>query len=273
MALVKAQCTNCGGTLEVDQSKDAAICPFCNTPYVVEKAINLYKTENHNHIVNNITYNGKGLIPEEKLKNALILAQQNDFNASRKLLNEYKMVKPDDWRMWYGYYFVSNASDNDAWNKTLQYCSDDNKTTLSDLESINESKNCTKKDIQDSKTEYSDYLSSVNTLSNDLRNSLTIIALMAFSFFLLIGLVALYTNVNTISKSTLNIFTIIGALGVIISGAYGWTLRNKTKVTDMRKRELTKKIEKFEKQYNDLLVKEKPIAIDTLNVIINGFPV
>ena len=45
MALEKAQCTNCGGLLEVDQSKDAAICPFCNTPYIVEKAINLYKTE------------------------------------------------------------------------------------------------------------------------------------------------------------------------------------------------------------------------------------
>ena len=28
MSLEKAQCTNCGGILEVDQSKDAAICPL-----------------------------------------------------------------------------------------------------------------------------------------------------------------------------------------------------------------------------------------------------
>ena len=40
MPIVKAQCTNCGGLLEIDSSKDAAICPFCKTPYVVEKAIN-----------------------------------------------------------------------------------------------------------------------------------------------------------------------------------------------------------------------------------------
>ena len=49
MALIKAQCTNCGAALEVEQDKDAAICPYCNTPYVVEKAINLYQT----HVIAN----------------------------------------------------------------------------------------------------------------------------------------------------------------------------------------------------------------------------
>ena len=46
MPFVKAQCTNCGGHLEVDSSKDAAICPFCNSPYIVEKAINQYQIRN-----------------------------------------------------------------------------------------------------------------------------------------------------------------------------------------------------------------------------------
>lgn len=50
MPLVKAQCTNCGAALEVDSSKDAAICPYCNTPYIVEKAINNYTTNITNHI-------------------------------------------------------------------------------------------------------------------------------------------------------------------------------------------------------------------------------
>ena len=45
MALIKAQCTNCGAALEVEQDKDAAICPYCNTPYVVEKAVNQYQTK------------------------------------------------------------------------------------------------------------------------------------------------------------------------------------------------------------------------------------
>lgn len=47
MPFVQAKCTNCGANLEVDNSKDAAICPYCHTPYVVEKAINNYNTTNN----------------------------------------------------------------------------------------------------------------------------------------------------------------------------------------------------------------------------------
>ena len=47
MALVQAKCTNCGANLEIDNSKDAAICQFCGTPFIVEKAINNYNTTNN----------------------------------------------------------------------------------------------------------------------------------------------------------------------------------------------------------------------------------
>ena len=49
MPLIQAKCTNCGANLEVDSSKDAAICPYCKAPYIVEKAINHYNTTNHIH--------------------------------------------------------------------------------------------------------------------------------------------------------------------------------------------------------------------------------
>lgn len=39
MPLVNAKCTNCGANLKVDNTKDAAICEFCGTPYIVERAI------------------------------------------------------------------------------------------------------------------------------------------------------------------------------------------------------------------------------------------
>lgn len=42
MALVNAKCTNCGGILDVDSSKDAAICPYCKSAYIVKDAINIY---------------------------------------------------------------------------------------------------------------------------------------------------------------------------------------------------------------------------------------
>lgn len=44
MALVPAICTQCGTQIEVDNTKDAAICQYCRAPFVVEKAINNYNT-------------------------------------------------------------------------------------------------------------------------------------------------------------------------------------------------------------------------------------
>ncbi len=47
MPFVNAQCTNCGAGLEVDSTKEAAVCPYCHSAYIVEKAINNYNTVNH----------------------------------------------------------------------------------------------------------------------------------------------------------------------------------------------------------------------------------
>lgn len=47
LKMVPAICTQCGAKLDVDSSKDAAICPYCNTPFIVEKAITKYNTEYH----------------------------------------------------------------------------------------------------------------------------------------------------------------------------------------------------------------------------------
>lgn len=43
MALTTAKCTKCGNIIEVEETKDAAICPFCNEAYVVARAIRYYK--------------------------------------------------------------------------------------------------------------------------------------------------------------------------------------------------------------------------------------
>ena len=52
MPLSKAICTSCGGALEVDSAKEAAICPHCGTPYIVEKAIQQYNTTIQAGVVN-----------------------------------------------------------------------------------------------------------------------------------------------------------------------------------------------------------------------------
>ena len=40
--LVAAVCTQCGAQLKVDPNAEAAVCKYCNTPFIVEKAINNY---------------------------------------------------------------------------------------------------------------------------------------------------------------------------------------------------------------------------------------
>lgn len=54
MSLVNAKCTNCGANLKVDSAKDAAICEFCGSAYIVEKAINNYNITNNNNINANV---------------------------------------------------------------------------------------------------------------------------------------------------------------------------------------------------------------------------
>lgn len=50
MPLVNAKCTNCGANLKVDSGKDAAICEYCGTAFIVEKAVNNYNVINNNNI-------------------------------------------------------------------------------------------------------------------------------------------------------------------------------------------------------------------------------
>ena len=47
MPFVQAKCTNCGANLQVDKTKEAAVCPYCGTSFVVEKATNNYNMTNN----------------------------------------------------------------------------------------------------------------------------------------------------------------------------------------------------------------------------------
>jgi len=46
MKLVNGICTNCTAAIEVDPSKEAAVCNFCGSAYIVKKAINNYTISN-----------------------------------------------------------------------------------------------------------------------------------------------------------------------------------------------------------------------------------
>ena len=73
MPIVPALCTQCGAAVEVNDAQDAAICPHCRTPFIVEKAINHYHTT-HNYQINGGVVNiHAGPSLEELYQNAMAL--------------------------------------------------------------------------------------------------------------------------------------------------------------------------------------------------------
>ena len=101
MPLVKAVCTNCGASLEVDNAKDAAICPYCSTPYIVEKAINQYVMN-----VNNLNAGIVNLVQEDKseklFKNAATQLMLGEFDSAFSSYNDLSISHSYDPRSWAG---------------------------------------------------------------------------------------------------------------------------------------------------------------------------
>lgn len=78
--LVPAKCTSCGGQLTVDPSQQAAVCPYCGSAFIVDKAINNYNvTMNGNISVGGATINVQGLNSDNLIARANDFEDKNDF--------------------------------------------------------------------------------------------------------------------------------------------------------------------------------------------------
>jgi hypothetical protein len=90
MPLTPAKCTQCGASLQVDPSKDAAICEFCGTPFIVEKAIAQYATGN--------TPTAQALL--DKAMQFLSLGEQQNFERfARQALDVDPLYIPARWAL------------------------------------------------------------------------------------------------------------------------------------------------------------------------------
>lgn len=79
--LVPAKCTNCGGQLTVNPDQQAAVCPFCNSAFIVEQAINNYNVKmNGNLNVGNATINVQGLNTKNLVARAKAFEMQDDLD-------------------------------------------------------------------------------------------------------------------------------------------------------------------------------------------------
>lgn len=101
MALKPAICTQCGGKLEVDDSKEAGICPFCGTAFITEKVINQYVTQNN---FAGATINIQGGVDTENLyKLARRAYELQKYNEALDYYTRICERNPDDWEaVFYG---------------------------------------------------------------------------------------------------------------------------------------------------------------------------
>lgn len=112
MPLVNAKCENCGAILVINKENSVAICKYCGSAFVVEKAIENYNfTTNYNltyNITNNISaknvyVSGKGDADKERLmKNAETDLRLGEYERATELYRQIIMDYPDDYRGWLG---------------------------------------------------------------------------------------------------------------------------------------------------------------------------
>jgi predicted RNA-binding Zn-ribbon protein involved in translation (DUF1610 family) len=63
--MVPALCTQCGGNVEVDLSKETAKCPYCGMEFIVEKAVNNYNVKYaHVEHADNVNIDVTGAVKE-----------------------------------------------------------------------------------------------------------------------------------------------------------------------------------------------------------------
>ena len=99
MTLQNGKCPNCGANVSVDVFKDAAICEYCGSAFVVEKAIHNYNIKNAQF--NNATIN----IERSKLKDEIDAEERmkiRELNAALikddKYLENVRRIQTSDTR-------------------------------------------------------------------------------------------------------------------------------------------------------------------------------
>lgn len=128
MRLVPAKCTQCNGNLQVDADKDAAICPYCGTAFVVEKAINLY---NATIIKGNQINNYYGYSSDDDIQKAFNKAEGQikigQGEAAIDTIMELSHDYPGEYKVWkklldYSFMFVETWSDHSTYHVSSAFC-------------------------------------------------------------------------------------------------------------------------------------------------------
>ena len=100
MKFVPATCTKCGAALDVDPSQEAAVCPYCDTAFIVEKAINNYNLQHANiEHVDNVTVDLKGSV------DSVLSFAADQMNEDRKMRAEMRKKSAEESKVIFSNFF------------------------------------------------------------------------------------------------------------------------------------------------------------------------
>ena len=126
MSLVAAKCTECGASIEVDNTKGTGICEHCGTAFITEKVINNYNTTNVNYNTQNVTkviHGREKTEAQEYVRNAGAFMKLGDYTQAREQLNLAVKADPSDWRVWFAMVKLSTKDFTDVSdNAHNDYC-------------------------------------------------------------------------------------------------------------------------------------------------------
>ena len=105
MPLVPAICTQCGARLEVVPNCEAAICKYCNTPFITEKAINNYNTTyvtNIGHLHADVVHINDDSSRDSRVKSGETFLKFDDYTSAEEVFSKLTKECPYDYRGWWG---------------------------------------------------------------------------------------------------------------------------------------------------------------------------
>ena len=107
MALTAAICTQCGAQIQVDESKEAGICPSCGTAFITEKVIHQFVTQNN---FAGATINVQGGVDTENLYTlARRAVETNNTDDVLRYYGQIREREPNDWEATFFYAWFANS--------------------------------------------------------------------------------------------------------------------------------------------------------------------
>lgn len=105
MPLVPAICTQCSARLEVDPNCESAVCQYCGTRFVTEKAINNYNITYETNIGNlnaNVVNLNNESSRDNRVKAGDTFIKLNNYTSAEEVFSKLSKECPYDYRGWWG---------------------------------------------------------------------------------------------------------------------------------------------------------------------------